>query len=86
MHRAKDCQAGADFDKEHPTPGATRKRAGGNYGQALCASQAAGPAVAALNQFSESVRSYARVIGVPPEVVDVVAPLPDDPGHRNHCG
>ncbi|KAH8908289.1 hypothetical protein BR93DRAFT_475403 [Coniochaeta sp. PMI_546] len=103
MHRSKDCQAGADFDKENPTPGASRKRAGGSFGQALCASQAAfggiarggpfndvqlinpggvhfqfaqaaGPAVAALNQLSEFVRSYARVIGVPPEVADVVAP------------
>ena len=41
MHRSKDCQAGSDFDKQHPMSTPARKRAGGGtYGQALCASEA----------------------------------------------
>lgn len=38
MQRSKACKAGDDFDKQHPSP--ARKRAGGTYGQALCASEA----------------------------------------------
>jgi hypothetical protein len=37
MQRSKDCQAGKEFDNQHPA----RKRAGGGtFGQALCASEA----------------------------------------------
>lgn len=40
MQRTKDCQAGSDFDQQHPAPAPARKRvSGGTYGQALCASQ-----------------------------------------------
>lgn len=41
MQRTKDCQAGSEFDQQHPAAAPARKRAGGGtYGQALCASQA----------------------------------------------
>ncbi|KAK4446419.1 hypothetical protein QBC34DRAFT_469822 [Podospora aff. communis PSN243] len=42
MARNKDCQAGAEFDKQHPTPAARRaKRAGGTFGNVICGAQAA---------------------------------------------
>ncbi|KAK4443143.1 hypothetical protein QBC34DRAFT_499237 [Podospora aff. communis PSN243] len=40
IQRTKECSLGAEFDKDHPTPAAVRKRAGGTYGQALCAAEA----------------------------------------------
>lgn len=40
MHAAKDCRAGTDFDKSHPTPSSRKRANGGTPGQVLCASRA----------------------------------------------
>ncbi|KAK0631421.1 hypothetical protein B0T14DRAFT_549246 [Immersiella caudata] len=42
LARNKDCQAGAEFDRLHPTPAVRKaKRAGGTFGSVVCGAQAA---------------------------------------------
>jgi hypothetical protein len=51
MHRRKECQLGSEFDKEHPP----KKRAGGTYGQALCAAQGVMQGATANGPFNDPV-------------------------------
>lgn len=54
MQRTKDCQAGSEFDQQHPAPARKRQGAGGGTaGQALCAAEAVIGGVQAGGPFND---------------------------------
>lgn len=54
MQRSKDCQAGAEFDRQHNAPARKRQGAGGGTaGQALCAAEAVIGGVQAGGPFND---------------------------------